>query len=90
MTKRRYTMTEKIIKTDIANGVVGVFIPTKRFKTARLSVEFELPLREETASANALLPFMLTGSSKEYPSKSRMFLRKARRFAGFEDVDCIN
>ena len=68
MTKRRYTMTEKIIKTDIANGVVGVYIPTKRFKTARLSVEFELPLREETASANALLPFMLTGSSKEYPT----------------------
>ena len=61
-------MTEKIVKNEIALGVVGVYIPTTRFKTARLSVEFELPLAEETASANALLPFLLTGCSKEYPT----------------------
>ena len=61
-------MIEKIIKNEIALGVVSVYIPTARFKTARLSVEFELPLVEETASANALLPFLLTGCSKEYPT----------------------
>lgn len=51
----------------LASGVEGLFIPSARFKTTRISVSFFLPLERETISANALLPAMLTTSSADYP-----------------------
>ena len=43
-------------------------ISDDRFKTARLTVALLLPLSEQTASANAILPFLLRRSWQEYPS----------------------
>lgn len=74
-------MTEKIINTTLCDGVVGCFIPTLRFKTARLSVSFELPMREDTASAYALLPFILTGCGKKYAT-SRLISQKLDDLGG--------
>lgn len=51
----------------LASGVQGLYIPSARFKTTRISVSFFLPLERETISANTLLPAMLTTSSAEYP-----------------------
>ncbi len=68
-------MINKIKRSTLSNGVTADFIPTARFKTARLSVSFYLPIREDTASAYALLPFILTGCGKEYPT-SRIISRE--------------
>ncbi len=76
-------MTEKITNRPLADGVVGSFIPTKRFKTAKLSVTLELPLSEDTASAYALLPFVLTGCSKKFPT-SMLISRELDRLCGAE------
>lgn len=61
-------MVNEIKRFELSDGVIGNFIPTTRFKTARLSVSFYVPMREDTASAYALLPFILTGCGKEYPT----------------------
>ncbi len=42
-----------------ADGVSFLTIPDDRFTTARISVSIYLPLREETAGAVAMLPFLL-------------------------------
>ncbi|MEE1127192.1 MAG: insulinase family protein, partial [Acutalibacteraceae bacterium] len=67
-------MVNEIKRFELSDGVIGNFIPTTRFKTARLSVSFYVPMREDTASAYALLPFILTGCGKEYPT-SRIISR---------------
>lgn len=51
----------------LAPGVDGVYIRNARFKTSRVSVYFYLPLRKETLSRNALLPYLLTSGCKAYP-----------------------
>lgn len=54
--------------TNLARGVDGMYIPSARFKTTRISVNFFLPLSAETISANTILPSMLTTSSAKYPN----------------------
>lgn len=74
-------MSDKIKNRVLSDGVVGCFIPTPRFKTARLSVCFYLPMNEDTASAYALLPFILTGCGKNYPT-SRLISQKLDNLYG--------
>ncbi|HBT64775.1 MAG TPA: insulinase family protein [Ruminococcaceae bacterium] len=56
------------LQRTISSGADYIGINDDRFKTARLSVAFLLPLSQQTASANAILPFLLRRSSAEYPS----------------------
>ncbi len=58
-------MTPKL--QPLVPGVDGLFVPTTRFKTTRISVHFFLPLSEDTISANTILPCLLTTSCKAYP-----------------------
>ena len=51
----------------LAPGVDGVYIHNPRFKTSRVSVFFYLPMRAETVSRNALLPYLLASGCKAYP-----------------------
>lgn len=51
----------------LAPGVDGVYIHNPRFKTSRVSLFFYLPLKAETVSACALLPYLLSSGSKAYP-----------------------
>ena len=74
MNGEAFFMINEIKRFELSDGVIGNFIPTTRFKTARLSVSFYVPMREDTASAYALLPFILTGCGKEYPT-SRIIRR---------------
>ena len=74
MNGEAFFMINEIKRFELSDGVIGNFIPTTRFKTARLSVSFYVPMREDTASAYALLPFILTGCGKEYPT-SRIISR---------------
>lgn len=51
----------------LADGVQILCLPDNRFKTMQLTVALLLPLAEETASAYALLPFLLRRSCADYP-----------------------
>ena len=58
--------------SDIGQGITGCSVTTSRFKTSRISVNLFMPLLKETVSANALLPFILTRASKDYPDFSQL------------------
>lgn len=53
---------------QLAEGVGFLPIKDTRFKTARLSVGMFLPLREETAAANAILPELMTHATEQEPN----------------------
>ena len=55
-------------KTRINDGVELICARTNRFKTNELSISFVVPLKEETAAANALLAFLVSQTTKEYPT----------------------
>lgn len=54
--------------TKIADGIDVVNAPANRFKVNELAISFCLPLKAETASRNALLGFMLSHTTKQYPT----------------------
>ncbi len=58
--------------TRLSEGVDGLFIHNVRFNTTLISFNFYLPLDAEKAAEYALLPFMLTSSSKQYPDFSKL------------------
>lgn len=55
-------------KKVICDGVNLTCIHDNRFKTSRISATMFLPLDIKTASKNAILPFILSRSCKDYPS----------------------
>lgn len=59
----------------IAKGVNGLFIQNNRFSTTHISVNLYVPLKKETVAVNALLPFVLSSCSAEYPDFSALNLR---------------
>ena len=61
-------MTEHITRIPIGNGVTFHGIGASRFKTGRLTAAMLLPLSAETASANAILPYLLRRSCRKYPT----------------------
>ncbi len=81
----------------LADGVEGLYIKNTRFKTARVSFNFYLPLNKETVAANALLPCVLTSCSSKYPSFMQLN-RKLKELYGavltqssvkLDDMQCI-
>ena len=56
-----------VTRKQIANGVYFNAVVDTRFKTGRISVTMFVPLLEDVASANALLPQVLTRSCEKYP-----------------------
>ena len=59
----------------LGEGVDGLFIQNDRFNTTSVSYNFYLPLSKETVADNALLPFILTSCSKDYPDFSALNLK---------------
>ena len=55
------------LNQSVAEGVRFLALRDSRFKTASLTVALLLPLREETASAYALLPYLLRRGCAAYP-----------------------
>ena len=49
----------EMTRTKLAEGVYLTYLPARKFKTSLLSAQFVMPLRQETASAYALLPSLL-------------------------------
>ena len=61
-------MDNQIIKTNLGKGVDGCYVPSHRFKTARISVTAYLPLKEETAPALSLACLLLSNGCKKHPT----------------------
>lgn len=57
----------QLINEVLADGVRCLSLPDSRFKTSRLTAVLLLPLRRETASACALVPYLLRRSCAAYP-----------------------
>jgi len=55
-------------RLKIADGVTLSIIPSTKFKTNYLSINFVSPLEENTASFSALLPKVLGRATKNYPT----------------------
>ncbi len=60
---------------DIAQGVQGYYIKNDRFNTTTLSYNFYLPLNSKTMAKNALLPYLLSSCSKNYPDYINLNIR---------------
>ena len=54
-------------RTRLAGGVYLTYLPAKKFKTSLLSAQFVVPLRWETASANALIGAILRRGTVSHP-----------------------
>ncbi len=54
-------------RLQLADGVYLTYLPARKFKTSLLSAQFVTPLRQETASAWALLPAVLRRGTVRYP-----------------------
>lgn len=61
-----------ISKRSIANGVNFINIKDSKFKTSKLSFNMLMPLKDDTVSANAILPFILRRSCKKYPNFTQL------------------
>lgn len=56
------------IKSEILNGVTLLSVRANRFKTNETAITLALPLKNETASANALLINLLSRKCADYPN----------------------
>ena len=61
-------MTDSITSAKLADGVYGSYIPSDRFKTARISVSAYLPLREDTVAACSLMAQLLSSGTARFPA----------------------
>lgn len=57
----------EVTRKELASGVDLIYVRTEKFKTGTLSVSLAVPLRRETATANALLLDVLYRGSEKYP-----------------------
>lgn len=62
-------------RTQLAGGVFLTCLPAKKFKTSLLSAQFVVPLRWETASANALLAAILRRGTVSCPDMGALSAR---------------
>ncbi len=79
-------MSNKI--TLKADGIEGLFIANNRFNTTSVSFNFYLPMGKETVAENALLPFILTSCSKDYPSFTALNLKLNKLYGARVNSSC--
>lgn len=60
------------LQTIEKNGVAFNFIPTDKYKTITVVAKFKAPLRRETVTKRALLPFVLQRGTERYPSEQAL------------------
>lgn len=74
--------------TSISNGVDGMFIENDRFNTTLISFNFYLPFLKETVANNALLPFVLTTCSDNYPDFSKLNYKLSKLYGARLEASC--
>jgi len=65
----------EVTRTQLADGVYLTYLPARKFKTSLLSAQFVTPLREETATAYALLPAVLRRGTVSCPDMGALAAR---------------
>ena len=62
----------EIEQRSVCDGVHFRSVKDTKFKTVRMSVNFMLPLKTSTAASNAILPYLLSRASREYPDFTKL------------------
>ena len=75
----------EMTRTKLAEGVYLTYLPARKFKTSLLSAQFVMPLRQETASAYALLPSLLRRGTVTYPDMGKLSARLDRLYGASID-----
>lgn len=78
---------KKTEQYPVMDGINFRSIQDTRFKTLRIAVNFMIPLEKKTAAANALLPFLLSRASREYPDFTRLNERLAELYGAAIHAD---
>lgn len=68
-------MQNLLQRKEIGNTIAFNWIEDKKFKHNRISVNFILPLQEETATQYAVLPFLMQRSYRDCPDASELAKR---------------
>lgn len=72
-------------RVQLADGVYLTYLPARKFKTSLLSAQFVTPLRQETASAWALLPAVLRRGTVRYPDLETLSAQLDRLYGASVD-----
>lgn len=80
-------MVNKVEQCTLHDGVHFRSVRNTKFKTFRISVNFLLPLQKETAAANALLPYLLSRCTREYPDFTLMSRKMASLYGASLGAD---
>lgn len=71
----------------ICDGVNFRSIRDTKFKTMRISAHLIVPMSRQTAAENALLPFLLSRASREYPDFTKLGQRLAELYGASLNAD---
>ena len=74
-------------RKTIGDGIYFSSIRDGRFKTGRITAALLLPLQKETASANAVLPYLLRRSCEKYPDFTSLNKRLAELYGASLQAD---
>lgn len=80
-------MSYELNRTPIGEKIYFSSISDRKFKHNRLSVNFILPLEQETASDNAVVPFVLRKGCRECPDFTSLNARLAELYGAILDAD---
>ena len=72
----------QVTREVLAPGIALTAIQTDKFKSASLSVTFLTPLAGQTASANALVPYVLRRGCKAWPTMGEVSVRLEELYGG--------
>jgi predicted Zn-dependent peptidase len=75
----------KATRIQLSDGVYLTYLPARKFKTSLLSAQFVTPLRQETASAWALLPAVLRRGTVRYPDLGALSAQMDRLYGASVD-----
>ncbi len=68
-------MNDQIVLKKLADGVDGCYIPSHRFKTARISVTAYLPLEKQSVAALSMLTLLISNGCARHPSPMELSRR---------------
>ncbi len=75
------------LKTNAGEGIEIISVPASQFKTNEISLSMMMPLAEETAAANAVIPSLLCRSSEKYPDITALNTKLASLYGAVLEAD---
>ncbi len=76
----------EIEQRSVCEGVGFRSLRSDRYKTLLISVSFFLPMKRETASVHAILPYLLARASRRYPDFTKLNQRLAELYGAVLDA----